>query len=92
MEIEFDPEKRLRTLLERGLDMADVWRVYEGPVLTFDDLRFEYGEERKITIGYLRGRMVSFAWTPRGRKIRVISLRKMNEREQKLFGKQLARS
>ena len=92
MKIEFDPEKRMKTLVERGLDMADAGRVFEGPVLTFDDIRFDYGEERKITIGYLNGRMILFAWTPRGDKIRVISMRKINEREQRLYGGRLARS
>ena len=60
-------------------------------MLTFDDLRFAYGEERKVTVGYLSGRMIIFAWTPRGEKIRVISMRKANEREQKLYGGRLAR-
>jgi len=90
MEIEFDLVKRLWTLEQRGLDLADAWRVYEAPHLTFDDLRFAYGEDRKVTVGYLFGRMIIFAWTPRGEKIRVISMRKANEREQKLYGSRLA--
>jgi uncharacterized DUF497 family protein len=92
MDIEFDPVKRAITLAERGLDLAEVWRVFAGPVLTFDDHRFDYGEDRKITIGYLYDRMVLFAWTKRGEKIRVISLRKTNDRERRIYGKRLAGS
>jgi uncharacterized DUF497 family protein len=46
VEISFDPEKRARTLAERGLDFADATQVFDGPELTLEDLRSEYGEER----------------------------------------------
>ncbi|WP_255449710.1 BrnT family toxin [Shimia ponticola] len=47
------------------------------------DTREDYGEPRWITMGYLDGRMVVLVWTERGDTVRVISLRKANEREQK---------
>lgn len=86
MEIEFDPSKRQATLAERGLDMADAGRVFDGPTITFDDPRFAYGERRQITIGFLAGRMVVLAWTERGAARRIISMRKANEREQARYG------
>jgi uncharacterized DUF497 family protein len=42
----------------------------------------DYGETRLITVGYLDSRMVVCVWTPRDDGIRVISMRKANEREQ----------
>ena len=57
MEIEFDPEKRLRTLLERGLDMAHAFRVFETVHTTAEDNRIIYDETRFITVGYLNDRM-----------------------------------
>lgn len=92
MEIEYDPEKRLRTLLERGLDMADAFRVFETVHTTAEDDRFVYDETRFITVGYLNDRMVVVVWTFRFGIRRIISLRKANEREQEKFGKRLARS
>lgn len=81
MRIEFDTDKRRRTLAERGLDMADAAEVFEGPYLTVADDRRDYGEGRFITIGFLRGRMVVLVWTARGAVRRIISMRKANDRE-----------
>ena len=58
MEISFDPAKRERTLLERGLDFLDAPEVFSALNYRFIDDRFDYGEEREVVIGYLRGRMV----------------------------------
>jgi uncharacterized DUF497 family protein len=87
--IEFDPVKRLRTLEARGLDMAEAGKVFDGPAMTFADVRFDYGEARFVTVGLLSGRMVVLAWTPRGNARRIISMRKANEREQERFGPRL---
>jgi uncharacterized protein len=85
MRLAFDEEKRRRTLQERDLDMADAGLVFEGPTLTVPDDRHDYGEERLITVGLLRGRMVVLVWTKRGVWRRIISIRKANEREQDLY-------
>lgn len=92
MIIECDPVKRLWTIEERGLDMADAGRVFEGPHVTADDIRYSYGENRHITVGYLDDRMVVLVWTRRDNRIRVISFRKANEREHKKFAPRLGRS
>jgi hypothetical protein len=91
MEIEFDPDKRLRTLVDRGLDMAHAFRVFGTDNVTAQDERFAYNEARYITVGYLNDRMVVVVWTMRDDIRRIISLRKANEREQEKFGKRLAR-
>jgi len=89
MKIEFDPDKRNATLEARGLDMADVGKVFECAHMTFPDVRFDYGEDRFVSVGFLKGRMVVLAWTHRGTVRRIISLRKANDREQSKFGDQL---
>lgn len=81
-----DPAKRAKTLVERGIDLeADGAEVLSGATLTFEDDRFDYGETRLISIGFLRGRMVVMVWTPRGETAHVISMRKANDREQKAY-------
>jgi uncharacterized DUF497 family protein len=82
MQLEFDPAKRQKTLLERDLDFADAGEVFSGHHFTAEDLRGEYDEPRFITVGKLKGRMVVVVWTPRGKNRRIISMRKANEREQ----------
>ena len=89
MRIEFDPVKRAKTLIERGLDFARAAEVFAGNHFTAEDLRENYGERRYITVGKLDGRMVVMVWTPRGEARRIISMRKANEREQKRYAARL---
>lgn len=58
--------------------------------LTVAGDRKDYGEERFIKVGFLDGRMVFVAWTPRGADRRIISMRKANRREQAKYGKRIA--
>jgi uncharacterized protein len=87
MKITFDPVKRAGTLAERGLDFEDAAELFSGDTLDFPDDRWDYGELRMLTVGYLRGRMVIVVWTPRGNARHVISMRKANAREKTRFGK-----
>lgn len=89
MEISYDPEKRTRTLAERGLDFEDAAQLFGGTTIDAPDDRRDYGEERWQTYGLLRGRLVMLVWTPRGKSRHIISMRKCNEREQEKYGRQL---
>ncbi|MDP3898327.1 MAG: BrnT family toxin [Mesorhizobium sp.] len=82
MEISYDPVKRLKTLVERGLDFEAAASVFAGRTYDRVDDRFDYGETRMISIGYAAGRMVVIVWMQRGSGRHVISMRKANEREQ----------
>ncbi len=84
--VEYDPVKRALTLETRGLDMACAGDVFDDATLTVEDDRRDYGEDRYITIGFLDGAMVVLVWTRRGWVRRVISMRKANERERRLYG------
>lgn len=83
MRITCDPAKRLQTLQERGLDMRRAAEVFAGLHLTRVDDRFDYGETRYVTAGWLDARLVVFVWTPRGSARRIISMRHCHEREAK---------
>jgi len=89
MPITFDPAKRAKTLAERGLDFADAAAVFDSLLTENPDNRFDYGEERRITVGLIRDRMVVVVWTLRGEDRHIISMRKANDREQARYGKQL---
>jgi len=89
MLIEFDPDKRNKTLTERGLDFARGDEVFAGRHFTAEDIREDYSEPRYITVGNLDGRMVVMVWTPRGEARRIISMRKANEREQARYAHRL---
>ena len=89
MQIEFDPDKRDKTLAERGLDFTHASEVFAGVNVTAEDARFDYGETRFTTVGVLDDRMVIVVWTPRGEVRRIISMRKANEREIARFAQAL---
>ena len=75
---------------KQGLDFADAEQVLTGPCVTFVDDRFDYGEERLITLGLLGGRVVIIAHIPRGEDTtRIISMRKANRGEQKIYQERL---
>lgn len=90
--IDFDPIKRKVTLAERGLDFSQAGEVFDGKHFTRLDDRKDYLEDRYITVGWLGTRLVVLVWTQRGKARRVISMRKANEREQKLFFRFMERS
>ena len=83
--ISFDPAKRQRTLVQRGLDFLDAETVFAGPTIEVSDRRRDYGEVRIVCIGWLRGRAVIVVYTERNRIRHIISMRKANEREQRRF-------
>ena len=85
MRIEFDEANHAETIKARGPDMARAADVFAGPTLTVADDRQEYGEVRYITIGFLDDVIVVLVWTPRDDASRIISMRKANERERRLY-------
>lgn len=89
MQIEFDQNKREKTLQERGLDFARADEVFAGVTMTVNDNRKDYGELRYITVGMLNGRAVVMVWTPRGAARRIISMRYANEREIQRYAGQM---
>ncbi len=89
MKYEWDTKKSCANLEKHGLSFEDAERVLEGECVTFIDERFDYGETRLITLGSLAGRIVVIVHAPREEVTRIISMRKANEREQKIYQKRL---
>lgn len=85
MRITYDPNKRAKTLEERGLDFESAADVFAGITFETRDTRKAYGEDRILCYGYLRGRLVMIGYTIRGEDRHVFSMRKANEREEKRF-------
>jgi uncharacterized protein len=85
VKIEFDREKRERTLRMRGLDLAEAGRIFNDLRLTHEDVRADYGEDRFVTLGVLDGEVVVCVWTQRGEARRIISLRKARRNERNTY-------
>ncbi len=89
MKHEWDDAKNRGNFAKHGLRFEDAEYVFSGPCVTFVDDRFDYGEERLVTLGLLAGRLVVIAHSPREEGTRIISMRKGNRREQKIYQERL---
>lgn len=89
MRFTWSERKRAINLKDHGLDFVDAPRVFEGLTFTYEDDRFDYGEQRFITLGLLAGVSVSIAHTETDDEIRIISFRKTTDREARFFFSQV---
>jgi uncharacterized protein len=85
MEFEWDEAKRQANLDKHGIDFLDVPEVFEGDIVTVEDNRYGYGEQRFVTFGLPQGRIVAVVHTDRGNSIRIISARKATKYEQRSY-------
>ena len=85
MKLSWDEAKRQRTLADRGLDFGKAQQIFDGDHLNAADTRFDYGEMRILTFGFIENRLCALVWTRRNDTRRLISLRKANDREQEEF-------
>jgi uncharacterized protein len=85
MNFEWNEEKRLVNVTKDGVDFLDACKLFDGPFLTQEDSRRDYGETRHIAFGYVENRLIAVAFTKRKNLIRIISARKANGREKKEF-------
>ncbi len=88
--ITWDARKRQMNLKKHGLDFIDAEEVFEGVTYTFEDDRFHYGEQRFVTLGLLRGHVLSLVHTEEGDHIHMISMRKATRREQEIYFQNIA--
>jgi hypothetical protein len=82
MQFEWDEDKRLANVRKHGIDFADVPAVFDGDIVTIEDNRFDYGEQRFVTLGLLKGRVVVVVHTERNGVTRIISVRKATKYEE----------
>ena len=86
MEFEWDELKRAANLAKHGLDFADVERFDWGAASFGRDLRFDYGEERFTAHGMMEGRLVVIVFTQRMNATRIVSFRRANRMERRVYG------
>ncbi len=94
MKYSFDNNKKAINLAKHGLDFDDAKLVIESDqTLTFEDSRFDYGEQRFITIGLLQKTLAvivtSETENQNENKVRIISMRKADKHEQAIYYKNI---
>ena len=86
MKFKWNERKNTVNIRKHGFNFTNAWEIFEGPMLTTLDDRYDYGEERWIAIGSLRTRIVVVVFTEYGEDtIRIISLRKALSHERRQY-------
>ena len=89
MKFEWDENKNRQNIERHDFDFNDAEEIFEGPKATFPDDRFEYTEDRYVTLGLLGDVVVYVAHTYRDEGIRLISMRKATVRERRIYEKKV---
>ena len=83
--VEFDPVKNLRNIQTRGLSFDLARSLDWETAVALEDTRRNYGERRFRVLGAINGPLYAVVITPRSGGIRVISLRRANLRERRMY-------
>ena len=86
MSYEWDESKRTETLEARGVDFAEIYDFDWDTALTWGSDRND--EDRLVSLGIIRNRLYHVVWIWRGENRRIISLRKANRRESRVYDQQ----
>jgi len=90
--VSFDPSKDAANFAKHGVSLALAARLEWDSALTWPDTRRAYGEFRQCALGYVGLRLYFVAFVERGEGLRIISMRKANQREVKFHAQVEARN
>ena len=87
IKFEWDETKNIRNIRNHGIDFNDVKEMFYHHMLTYIDNRFNYGEERWVGTGFLKGLIAVVVYSENDSKgvIRIFSARKATRNEIKSF-------
>lgn len=83
--IEYDIQKNESNFLKHGIFLTEAVNFEWESACCWSDVRFDYGENRNVCIGYIQDRLYVIVYVLRAKNIRVISLRKANKREERIY-------
>jgi uncharacterized protein len=83
MEFIWDELKNRKNILKHGIDFKDAVEIFSHPMLTNIDCRFDYGEERWVGIGFIKGifAVIIYLENDDRDEIKIISVRKATKDE-----------
>ncbi len=89
MEFEWDDPKAISNFDKHGVRFVSAVEVFSDPRrVDTEDQRYEYNEERRVTMGMIEGQLFVVAYTTRGESIRLISARPANARERRHYAEE----
>jgi len=85
MRIEFDTAKDEANQAKHGVALSLAEEIDWSDVLCAPDVRRDYGEVREIGFAVIERRLYVVVFVQRGDAMRIVSLRKANSREVRLY-------
>lgn len=85
MECEWDDRKNETNLKKHGIDFEFAQEIFRGRFISKVDARKNYGEVRLLALGTFAGFTLLVVYTMRGDKVRIISARRANEEERRVY-------
>lgn len=86
MDFEWDDDKNRSNIEKHGVSFEDASRIFDGFTIDAPDTRFDYSEDRTISIGLLDGTAVLVVvHTDRLGNCRIISARQAKKKERKRY-------
>jgi len=85
MRIRFDPNKDAANQAKHGVSLREAAQFDWDSAIVRPDLRRDYGEVRMIALGYIGRRLYYMVFVDREAGRRIISLRRANQREEKIY-------
>ena len=88
----WDPAKAARNFAKHGISFEDAWEFDWAGAVVVDRSRRVDGERRQAAIGLLHRRVCTLIFTDRPDGVRLISFRRANRSEEKVYEKVRPRS
>ena len=83
---EWDPDQSDQNAAKHGISFREATEIWQGPHITVEGIaKSKDGETRSATIGLVRGRVYTAVWVKRGRRIRLIRVRRSKDGEKKAY-------
>jgi uncharacterized DUF497 family protein len=87
MNFEWDDRENSLNIAKHGIDFVAAHDFMWHNAIVFDRSRPEDGEPRYAAVGFLNGAVHTIIFTRRGKKTRIISLRRANKMEERCYEK-----
>ena len=86
MNFEWVEGKNRTNIYKHGVSFETARRIFEGPVLSWLDVRYDYGEDRYIGVGSVGAEaLLVVGYTERNASIRLISARPASRKERQAY-------
>jgi hypothetical protein len=89
MIFEWDTIKSLKNREKHGVSFEEAMEIWRDVRIDAENIARKGNESRSATLGMIKGRIYVAIWTKRKGKIRLISVRRARNNEEKIYKKNI---